>query len=190
MIPLINSPCPCPMNYREVTLHSILPLNQFLSERFVELAAAEQIRQTHFFEGRFENTYVDKEDIPQIQSLIDEVRQQAALYLGVKPERLRAGFWFNVMDPGQVTAPHHHDENDELLSAVYYLRVPEDSGELVLYEGDREVRIAPQEGKLVLFPPSLMHEVTRNNSTELRLSVAFNVGPNDGEENSHQSPKN
>ncbi len=190
MTPLINSTCPCPMNYREVTLHSILPLNQFLSERFLELAAAEQIRQTHFFEGRFENTYVDMEDIPQIQSLIDEVRQQAALYLGVEPETLRAGFWFNVMEPGHVTAPHHHDENDELLSAVYYLRVPEDSGELVLYEGDREFRIAPQEGKLVLFPPSIMHEVTRSNSTELRLSVAFNVGPNDGEENSHQSPKN
>lgn len=167
------------MNYREITLRNILPLNHVLSERFLELAAAEQIRQTHFFEGRFENTYVHVEDIPGIRPLVDEVRRQAALYLEVAQETLRVGFWFNAMGPGHVTAPHHHDENDELLSAVYYLRIPEDSGELVLYEGDREVRIRPQEGKLVLFPPSVMHEVTRNNSNKMRLSVAFNVGPTD-----------
>jgi len=90
------------------------------------------------------------------------------------------GFWFNAMGPGHRTAPHHHDENDELLSAVYYIRVPENSGDLILHTAGKSISIHPQEGKLVLFAPALLHEVTTNLSAELRLSVAVNIGPVEG----------
>jgi hypothetical protein len=41
------------------------------------------------------------------------------------------------------------------------------------------VSIQPRAGKLVMFAPDLLHEVTVHNGTELRLSVGMNVGPAD-----------
>ena len=165
------------MRYQELTLADTQRLNTALYDRYTALAGADRIRQSHFFAGRFENTYIEAGDIPDIGVLLDIVRQRAGQQLGVAAEKLKAGFWFNAMGPGHITAPHHHDENDELLSAVYYIRVPEDSGTLILHEDGQATRVQPEEGKLVLFAPSVMHEVTRNNSTEMRLSVAFNFGP-------------
>jgi len=165
------------MLYREFTLENPDELNTSLFARFVELSGTDRIRQTHHFEGRFENTYIEAADIPAMASLLAVVSKQAGLLLGVAEQTLKAGFWFNAMATGQRTMLHHHDENDELLSAVYYIRVPENSGNLVLHGDERKIVIQPQEGKLVMFAPRVLHEVTVNHSPELRLSVAFNVGP-------------
>ena len=90
---------------------------------------------------------------------------------------LKAKQALNAMESGHRTMPHHHDENDELLSAVYYIRVPENSGDLILHDDGKKVCIQPQEGKLVMFAPRVLHEVTVNLGKEMRLSVAMNVGP-------------
>jgi len=152
-------------------------LNRRLTARFLELSASGQVRPTHFFAGRFENTYIEKDDIPDIAVVLDTLKQQAAHWLNQPLEQLRAGFWFNAMQAGQCTAPHHHDENDELLSAVYYIQVPEQSGDLILHEGEQQIRIQPEAGKLVMFAPGVSHEVTMHRGTGLRLSVGMNVGP-------------
>lgn len=165
------------MLIKTMTVDNAQELNHALYQRYIELSASEQTRQTHHFAGRFENTWIDVEAIPSIVELIDLVRQQAAQLLDKPVEQLRSSFWFNSMGPGHITAPHHHDEDGELLSACYYIRVPENSGDLLLFEGDEQVRWTPKEGKLVIFRPDLMHEVTENCSQEMRLSVAFNVGP-------------
>jgi hypothetical protein len=165
--------------YQEFTLNSSDKLNASLYARFMELSGSDRIRQTHHFGGRFENIYVEVDDIPEIATLLAVVKQQAGQLLGIATERLRAGFWFNAMEAGHRTGPHHHDENDELLSAVYYIRVPESSGDLILHDDGQQAIIHPQEGKLVMFAPAVLHEVTANLSPEMRLSVAFNVGPVD-----------
>ena len=165
------------MQFSEIHTSITGELNTRVYERFLELSGTDRIRQTHHFAGRFENTYIDEADIPDVALILAIVQQQAAQFLKTEADKLKAGFWFNAMGPGHITAPHHHDENDELLSAVYYLRVPEDSGMLILHEGGQETRVQPEEGKLVLFAPSVMHEVTRNNSAEMRLSIAINIGP-------------
>lgn len=167
------------MFFQEQTVENPHTLNASLYARFMELVGTDRIRQTHHFAGRFENTYIEEADIPDIASVLTLVKQQAARHLGMTAETLKAGFWFNAMGPGQRTLPHHHDENDELLSAVYYIRVPESSGDLILHTAGDSIRIRPQEGKLVLFAPAMLHEVTPNLSPELRLSVAMNIGPAD-----------
>ena len=48
--------------------------------------------------------------------------------------QLRHGFWFNEMHPGHRTTLHSHEELDELLSAVYYVSCPDDSGRLILHD--------------------------------------------------------
>ena len=165
------------MHFQEIVFTDTDKLNDDLYARFRELSAAGRVRQTHHFGGRFENTYIDEADIPVIRELLERVKQQAGKLLGIAGEDLKTGFWFNAMEAGQWTAPHHHDENDELLSGVYYIRVPENSGDLLLHRDDEHVRIRPQAGKLVLFPPAVVHEVTVNRSPGMRLSVAVNVGP-------------
>ena len=165
------------MIYQELTVEKPATLNASLFARFMELSGTERVRQSHHFEGRFENIYIKEADIPGIATVLDVVQQQAGQLLGVKADTLKTGFWFNAMEAGQRTTLHHHDENDELLSAVYYIRVPENSGELILHDDDRKVCIVPQEGKLVMFAPDVLHEVTANLGSGLRLSVGMNIGP-------------
>jgi hypothetical protein len=139
-----------------------------------------EVNRTHHFHGRFENTYVPAALMPELAPLLDWVRAQAAEVLHT--DKLRFGFWFNEMGPGHRTSLHSHEEADELLSAVYYLRVPAHSGRLVLWDADTAHRIEPEEGQLLLFPPELPHEVEENRSAATRLSVAFNFGPLQDEE--------
>jgi hypothetical protein len=168
------------MIYQELTLEEPDKLNASLYARFLELSGTDRIRQSHHFEGRFENIYIEEADIPEIATVLDVMKKQAGKLLGVAADTLKAGFWFNAMEAGHRTMPHHHDENDELLSAVYYIRVPENSGDLILHDDGRKVRIHPQEGKLVMFAPGMLHEVTEHLGSGLRLSVAMNVGPAEG----------
>ena len=167
------------MLFQEFTLAEPDKLNASLYQRYMELSGTDRVRQTHHFAGRFENTYIDAADIPDIATVLEVVKQQAGQLLGIPVDRLKAGFWFNAMEAGQRTTLHHHDENDELLSAVYYIRVPENSGELILHDADKQISIQPQAGKLVMFAPGVLHEVTAHSGTGLRLSVAMNVGPVD-----------
>jgi hypothetical protein len=138
---------------------------------------ANGLMRSHFFHGRFENIYLPLERIPELRPLLEFAARAAGGILGVPGRNLRTGFWFNLMRPGDVTTRHTHDEDDELLSAVYYLSVPPASGDLILYPPSGPVRITPREGQLVLFSPSLAHEVGENRSAETRLSVGMNFGP-------------
>ena len=167
------------MLFQELTLQQPDKLNASLYKRFMELSATGRVRQTHHYEGRFENIYIDAADMPVIATVLDVVKQQAGQLLGIPADKLKLGFWFNGMEARQRTSLHHHDENDELLSAVYYIRVPEHSGDLILHDEGRNVRIQPQAGKLVMFAPRVLHEVTAHLGSGLRLSVGMNVGPAD-----------
>jgi len=168
------------MLYQEVTLDRPDTLNASLYKRFLALSGTDRTRQTHFYAGRFENIYMDAADIPEIVVVLNVLRQRAGQLLGLPVDTLKVGFWFNAMEAGHRTSLHHHDENDELLSAAYYVRVPENSGNLVLHDAGRQVSIQPHEGKLVMFAPGVLHEVTVHRGTGLRLSVGMNVGPSDG----------
>ncbi len=167
------------MFYGEVTLAAPERLNASLLERFMELRDSDRVRRSHYFGDRFENIYINEADIPDIAMVLNAVKLQAGQLLGIPVDTLKAGFWFNAMDAGQRTTLHHHDENDELLSAVYYIRVPQNSGNLILHEDGKEILIQPEEGKLVMFAPAMLHEVTANLGSGLRLSVGMNVGPAD-----------
>ena len=163
--------------YREYRLPDAAALNARLLLRFAQLSGTGRVRQTHFFAGRFENLYIERADMPELEPVLQAFHEQAGNWLGRVPGSMRAGFWFNAMGPGHVTAPHHHDENDELLSAVYYVRVPEHCGSLVLHASEQSLTVTPEPGKLVMFAPAILHEVTENRSREMRLSVGMNIGP-------------
>lgn len=153
-------------------------LNALLRERIARTQAAPGIRRSHYFHGRYENLVLPREWLPEIESLLTFVEAAARQILRRPPTfGLRTGFWFNLMRQGHVTTRHTHDEDDELLSAVYYVSVPPDSGDLILYPSGGPVRVHPFEGRLILFQPDLPHEVSENRSGQPRLSIGMNLGP-------------
>jgi len=152
-------------------------INPRIVAAFRDLVAEDFSSRTHFFGGRFENLYLDPERIPEVATLLDYAKACACLILQRAPESLSLGFWFNAQGPGQETSMHSHDENDEMLSGVYYVHVPKNSGKLVMIDGALSLRVRPKAGSFVFFPPSLPHRVEVNRSEEQRLSIAFNLGP-------------
>lgn len=165
--------------YHKITSEYGCRLNEKIMEGFINRYQREDVRKTHLFEGRYENIYLTEQHIPELAPLIDDARRHAEELL--QQNNLRAGFWFNFMPPGSTTTLHTHDDDDELLSAVYYVEVPEDSGNLVIYEklgesGQRKIQITPVAGEFVFFKPDVAHEVTRNNSSQSRLSIGLNFG--------------
>lgn len=87
-----------------------------------------------------------------------------------------------------------HNHPISMLSGVYYIKAPENCGDIV-FRDPREVRqmtmlplkrqnrwtyqrvfYHPREGRLLIFPSWLLHEVKPNLSDEERICVSFNIG--------------
>jgi quercetin dioxygenase-like cupin family protein len=135
----------------------------------------DDIKRTHLFNNRYENIYLNEAHIPELKPLISEAVTLAEKIL--HSQNLRAGYWFNYMPPGSLTTIHSHDDYDELLSGVYYVAVPENSGNLILHENSEKIEIEPKTGEFIFFKPDVRHEVSRNNSSQHRLSIGMNFGP-------------
>lgn len=129
-------------------------------------------RKTHYFDGRFENIYLDNEQIPLLGELKLDAKNYAQKILGQPVQKM--GCWFNAMGPGQRTTLHRHDEDDELLSGVYYVYVPTNSGALIIHTAEQAIHHRPHAAQWVFFTPQTPHQVEENRSNEIRLSVAFN----------------
>lgn len=163
------------------SLRSARALNETLLAAFLKRQDDPDIRKTHLFEGRYENIYLNEEHIPELSAIIETAVTSADIILSTS--KLRAGYWFNYMPPGSTTTLHTHDDDDELLSAVYYVHVPENSGNLILYDDaenatQKKIEITPKAGEFIFFKPDVRHEVSRNNSNEQRLSIGINFGEN------------
>lgn len=98
-------------------------------------------------------------------------------------------YWLNKNCTGSSNKPHSHGYN--YISGVYYLKTPENSGNLVFLDINKlnnnniqffdnenffsEFFIIPKENDLVLFFSETVHYVEPNNSNEDRISMAFNI---------------
>jgi hypothetical protein len=149
-------------------------LNRALLDGFLQHQLDDDIRRSHLFNGRYENIYLTSAQIPELQELLDEARDHAGRILGI--DDLQAGCWFNYMPPGAVTTVHSHDDYDELLSGVYYVSVPKNSGNLIIHQDNQQHVITPEEGMFVFFAPEAVHEVSENMSADDRLSIGINFG--------------
>lgn len=151
-------------------------LNATLRVRIELLPENDIVRRHHYLGGRYENLYVAFESIPEIRVILDLATAHAAHILNRPKQGLRVGWWLNIMRSGDITFAHTHDADDEILSGVYYIDVPPDSGKLVLIDGVRREEVRPHAGMYVFFAPETLHEVTRNESGRARISVGFNIG--------------
>ncbi len=91
-------------------------------------------------------------------------------------------YWININGNGSYNESHHHmggvsnGKKQSILSGVFYLNVPDgDCGDIVFIKKDgKEASVKPTNGDLLLFSPSLLHRVEKNNTNEERISIAFN----------------
>lgn len=100
-------------------------------------------------------------------------------------------FWVNSNNKNDYNLLHNHIDSN--ISGVYYIKVPKNSGRIVLQNGDltkmysknetyfdnpnfhSRYFIEPNEYDLILFPSETLHYVEPNRSDEERISVAFNL---------------
>jgi len=96
--------------------------------------------------------------------------------------------WVNINPKNGYQARHVHSEFE--VAGTYYIDVPTNSGDLLFYHPSPHVesmnrlkpfwdfthRVVVKEGDLVLWPGYLQHEVTANNTNDLRVSVSFCFG--------------
>lgn len=165
--------------YQKISSRNASERNTGIEQGFLKHYLETEIRKTHLFEGRYENIYLDENHIPELSPLIKEAVTHAEQLLGLN--NLRAGYWFNYMPPDATTTLHTHDDDDELLSAVYYVNVPENSGNLIIYDDTKnsespKIEIQSKTGDFIFFKPDVRHEVSKNNSSEHRLSIGINFG--------------
>ncbi len=155
-----------------------LPLHALVLEDFYRQLNADDTIRSHYFNDRFENIYIEAKHVRGLDFILQRLKTEAAALLDEPAEALQLGFWFNLMQRGDVTLPHSHDDDDEQLSGTYYLQVPNGSGELVIQPADdQRINIQPAEGRFVIFHPAVQHEVTTHNIDEARISLGFNIGP-------------
>ena len=159
---------------------SCLPLHKsIIADFYAQMDTAHTVK-SHFFQGRYENIYISEEYIRGLTTLLATIKNEAASVLQIPAENLKLGFWFNLMQQGDVTLPHSHDDDDELLSGTYYLQVPSNSAALLIHHPPSTTTIEPIEGQFVFFHPAVEHEVTQHHSAMARISLGFNLGRSDG----------
>ena len=162
--------------YTKVFNQECFDVNEQIAKKFNQLKEEDFKDKTHLFNGRYENVYLEVNKISELGIIIDAALENAENILNIKKEKLAYGFWLNAMAAGDVTTAHTHDDDDELLSCVYYIKVPNDSGDLIITENNKKIIIKPEEGDFLFFSPDTLHEVSKNKSNQSRLSIAFNFG--------------
>ena len=108
---------------------------------------------------------------------------------------MTASAWININSPGAYNVKHSHPEAQ--LSGVMWIKSPKDSGviefenpnsheaftEINSYTEKFQTRnfihpcywFDPIEGRMIVFPSHLKHEVRENKSNEDRISISFNL---------------
>ena len=102
-----------------------------------------------------------------------------------------SNMWAIINTGGSANLRHQH--GNSTISGAYYVRAPENCGDIVFYdprpaavyshpnvEGPNMLNaqvngITPKEGALVLFPSYLDHSVNENLSKEERVVISFNI---------------
>jgi hypothetical protein len=161
--------------YSHLTAEQFSAIDQFLQQQLE--SSSDNLHKTHYFDGRYENIYLNRNLLPELKQLMTEARGVAADILDMEEDALSVGFWFNYMPPGHITTLHTHNDIDELLSGVIYLTVPQNSGNLILKLKEQDIELEPVIGNYVFFDPATPHEVSKNCSTQSRLSIGMNFGP-------------
>ena len=143
--------------------------------------------------GGWQSSSFEKPISSEIEKLIDQiVIRLEKIYkdynITRRPKLLN--YWININSPGNYNISHNHTLS--FFSCVYYVKVPENSGDLIIERADdsayfiqyfeeinqhgaQAILFDTAENKLVCFPSWVKHSVGQNLSNDTRISIAFNL---------------
>jgi hypothetical protein len=99
-----------------------------------------------------------------------DLRQVKDLFVSMLPPAQYTLFaWFNILYPGGVINPHDH--HNAISSCAYHIR---GGSGLLLDFGDHSELLPPTSGRLVVFPPTMMHSVPQP-ATANRYTLSINA---------------
>ena len=170
-----------------------LQLNQYLEQKIIQWSQQDKgVSKTNAGGWHSETDMNKKEEynplIKELFNMQDEIYQKEKL--DMKP--VLGNMWANINYPGNYNRPHLHP--NALFSGVYWVKVPPQSGNFMVYDPRtgvqvtmpnrkkgalpselwREVHYEPVAGRCLMFPAWLWHEVKPNESNDIRISVSFN----------------
>ena len=134
----------------------------------------------------------EKQEFKKLVNALYEAQNKIYIEEHLDSEPFLGNMWANVNPPGGMNRAHQHPNS--LWSGVYYVKAPENSGDLKIddprncasmirprqKEGKlpsrlyRETHYKPVTGRCIMFPSWLMHCVDPNESNDIRISVSFN----------------
>ncbi len=133
---------------------------------------------------------VPKQFINMISPNINDVLNDMDWDLSTQITRI-TNMWAIINRNGAANSRHHH--GNSAISAAYYVRAPENCGNIVFYDprpapiyfhpnaknsnslNCQVNNIKPLEGLLVLFPSYLDHSVDANETNDERIVISFNI---------------
>ena len=92
--------------------------------------------------------------------------------------------WAQVHFKNESTQFHYHLGSDVDMVGVYYVKVPPNSGDLILrykkHELDRSEWIfSPKENGFIMFEPGMVHGVSPNKNEKPRICISMNFNLNE-----------
>lgn len=137
----------------------------------------------------------ENKEIKELTDLIiDKFRSLANQFEYLNADNFRIdNFWININRKSDKNVIHEH--HGSVMSAVYYVKVPENSGQIIFYTPIKNYKLCvsenmikkynpyncttytyfPKIGDLIIFPAWLEHEVLPTDTYEERISIAFNA---------------
>ena len=111
--------------------------------------------------------YSDTKEIPWIDKFLKNCFSTANL------TNIPTAVWFNVNSKNAHHRWHSHGAASTI--GIFYIRIPNDSGNIEFRHNKEILSITPYEGLLLIAPAGIEHQVLPNNSNEDRISMAFNL---------------
>ena len=144
-------------------------------------------------------TYFDFKE-PELQNLFFEIQQRLDVLhkhfqFSEKYSQYLYDSWVNINDTPYINQPHVHAKAQNIIfSGVYYVKAEIDSPTIEFLSpiaahpyvidinkvdkfnnfNSTKWKVQPSSGDLIIFPCWMMHYVTKNYSTQDRISIAFN----------------
>ena len=182
---------PTPVHIQEVP--NAVELNQYLEQKIIHWSQQNKGVSKTNAGGWHSTTDMNlKEEYNVLTKALFNMQYEIFKKEFLTQKPVLGNMWENINYPGNANRPHLHPNS--LFSGVYWVKTPENSGNLMLYEPRpgvhttmpnrkerklppelwREVHYQPKAGTVVMFPAWLWHEVRPNQSDDIRISVSFN----------------
>ena len=122
---------------------------------------------------------IDLNQIPTFYPLVNYINQVQSQIIK-DPNIKICNMWINISHPGAYSSIHTHNKYNKITllnSGVLYLKIPKNSGDIILYNPlsiSNSHPYTPQEGEILIFNQHLPHSVEPNLSQEDRILIAFN----------------